>query len=119
MITIISHGHKFGNPEANFKFDVSYFKNPWREDGIREEKNIEKRKEMITKFMKSQEGLEVFVDRVVSLFRLIHLLNKDENIVVAFCCSAGEYRSPVIAEMVGEKLGANISKVCQGVNSKL
>ena len=119
MITIISHGFKFSRPEANFVMDVSFFKNPWRDEEIKNEKDEFKRKQLIMKFMKDQEGLELFVDRVSSLLRLLYLIHPNENMVVAFCCSAGEYRSPAIAEMVGEVLGSDVAKVIKGDNSKI
>lgn len=119
MITIISHGHKFGDPPANFKFDVSYFKNPWRDESIKDEQDPVKRTAMILEFMHNQEGVDLFVDRVSSLLRMLYLIYPDENIVVAFCCSAGEYRSPAIAEMVGIVLGEKVAKVIKGANSKL
>lgn len=117
----MSHGHKYGQPNANYKFDVSFFANPWRDKAIRAEKDAHKRRQMIMKFMKEQEGMGVFVDRICSVIRLLHLLYPEENNVFAFCCSAGEYRSPAIAEMVAEHLKSiNVEhKVIHGDNSKI
>lgn len=121
MITLMSHGHKYGQPNANFKFDVSFFKNPWRNKDIRDEKDAFKRRTMIMEFMKEQEGVTLFIERVCSIIRLMHLLHPEENNIYAFCCSAGEYRSPVIAELVGEHLTSiNVEcKIIHGDNSKI
>lgn len=121
MITLMSFGHKFGNPPANFKFDVSFFVNPWRDKNIKEEKDKEKQKKMIFEFMESQEGIDVFVERVCSLLRFLHLMYPNENITAAFCCSAGEYRSPVITELVAKKFkDINIeTEVIHSHNSKI
>lgn len=104
MITLKSHGHKFGVPEANYKFDVSFFKNPWRDEGIRAEKDSVVRKKKIIKYMEDQEGSHEFLKRIASFVRFINVMWPDENIVVALCCSAGEYRSPAMVEMLAKEL---------------
>lgn len=121
MITLMSWGHKYGQPNANYKFDVSYFANPWRDKEIKEEKDAFKRKELVMKFMNDQEGVALYVDRICSILRLMHLLYPEENHVVAFCCSAGEYRSPVFAELVGKHLKEiNLEhKIIHTSNSKI
>lgn len=70
MITLKSHGFKFSRPEANIVFDVSYFANPWRDEAIRNEKDREKRREMIFAFMKKQTGVKSFVWRVAALLEI-------------------------------------------------
>lgn len=104
MITLKSHGFKFSRPEANYYFDVSFFKNPWRDEKIRNEKSKEKRKKLILGAMTTQPSCDAFVDAVSMMLRTIHNEFPDENIQVAFCCSAGEYRSPAIVELVAEEL---------------
>lgn len=104
MITLKSHGFKFSRPEANFVFDVSYFKNPWRDEKIRTEINRDVRKELVVSFMKNQEGVSSFVSKLASLLTLLDSTFQGENMVVALCCSAGEYRSPALVEMVSKEL---------------
>lgn len=104
MITLMSWGHKYGNPPANFKFDVSYFKNPWREKEIRDCKDKYKRKQKIIEFMKNQEGVETIIVHISGMIALYGLLFPGENMSVAICCSAGEFRSPAIVELVGKEL---------------
>ena len=104
MITLMSWGHKYGYPPANFKFDVSYFKNPWREKEIRNIQNKGRRKKKIIEFMKNQEGVGAVVTHISEVITLYDLLFPDEHICVAICCSAGEFRSPAIVELVGQEL---------------
>lgn len=104
MITIMSWGHKYGNPPANFKFDVSYFKNPWREKEIRDCQNKNERKKKVIEFIKKQEGVEIVVAHISGVIALYDLLFPEENICVAVCCSAGEFRSPAIVELIGKEL---------------
>jgi UPF0042 nucleotide-binding protein len=100
----MSWGHKYGNPPANFKFDVSYFKNPWREKEIKDHQDRNERKKKIIEFMKNQEGVETIVVQVSGVIALYDLLFPNENISVAICCSAGEFRSPAIVELIGKEL---------------
>lgn len=104
MITVLSHGFKYGRPDANIYFDVSYFKNPWRDEKIRTEQDPKKRKEKILKFMMEQKDVEVIVKYFSHLIGAYEEAFPGENIRVAFCCSAGEYRSPTIAELVYQHL---------------
>ena len=104
MITLMSWGHKYGNPPANFKFDVSYFKNPWREKEIKNCQDKSERKKKIIKFMKNQEGVETIIVHISEVIAFYSLLFPDEHICVAICCSAGEFRSPAIVELIGKEL---------------
>ena len=92
----MSWGMKYGEPPANFKFDVSYLKNPWREGLSGYEK--------IMMFMEKQEEfkemLKVFTDIIVCY----NGLYPHENLVFAFCCSAGEFRSPAVVDCLGTNL---------------
>jgi len=93
MITLMSWGMKYGEPPANFKFDVSYLKNPWRE-GLKGYGEI---MHFMNNQKEFQELLKVFVDTILCYNELY----PHENLVFAFCCSAGEFRSPVMVECIG------------------
>lgn len=121
MITIQSFGFKYGKPEANIILDVSYFVNPWRDESIRNEVDPPLRREKIFDFMMKQQGVEPFVQQVVNLLEVYDKLFPQENLQVAFCCSAGEYRSPSIAEIVHDELKKRkvFSQVKPNPNSKI
>lgn len=121
MITIKSHGFKFSRPDANFVFDVSYFKNPWRDEAIKNEEDPAKRRMKIINFMTLQPGVPDFVMKVSQLIEMLHKQFPFENMQIAFCCSAGEYRSPAIVEMVSDILTSYAvpHKVEQSPNAKL
>lgn len=121
MITLKSHGFKFSRPEANIVFDVSYLVNPWREKRIREEEDAEKRKDMIMEFVLLQDGVRVLVRHLADVIAWYGFMFGDENIQIAFCCSAGEYRSPAMVELVAEELRRrNIRFIInQSKNSKI
>lgn len=121
MITIHSFGFKYGKPEANIILDVSYFVNPWRDKSIREEIDVQKRRQKIIEFMNGQAGITEFVSKTSDMLSHYDKLFPQENLQVAFCCSAGEYRSPTIAEMVHDKLKelGVYSTMKENINSKI
>lgn len=121
MITIKSHGFKFSRPEANIIFDVSYFINPWRDPEIRDHKGSkEELKDKINAFMVKQEGVYDFAKGIADLLVQYGKLFPNENIQVAICCSAGEYRSPAMVEIVSKLMGSRTNhKVQHSPNSKL
>ncbi len=98
MIILKSWGFKYGEPKANFKIDVSYFKNPWREKIAKE--NVD----ACMIYMDNQEGFEEITENISELIASYERLYPKENLIFAFCCSAGEYRSPAAVRSVQEKL---------------
>ena len=120
MITLKSHGFKFSRPEANIVFDVSYFANPWREKDIREEKDAYTRKQRILEFIRKQPGAYEFAQDISTVIQRYYELFPGENIIVALCCSAGEYRSPAMVEMVNLLLSKNVDRIIKhSENSKI
>lgn len=115
MITIKSHGFKFSRPEANIVFDVSFFKNPWRDKEVR----VNRKK--IIEFVRGQKESENIIKNIVETLRSYEESFPGENVQVAICCSAGEFRSPVIADMVYHDLKALKvdCKLIQSPNSKI
>ena len=59
---------------------------------------------MIMYYMNDQEGFQVFIDKIMGLLSYYILFHPNENITIAFCCSAGEYRSPAVADTIAKKL---------------
>ena len=123
MITLKSHGFKFSRPEANFVFDVSYFANPWRDKGIRECEDAEERKIKVIAFMQDQSGVYSIAKQIAEFIRTMDLLFPNENMQIAICCSAGEYRSPAMVELIEMVLNemVNIPNfiIKQSENSKI
>lgn len=93
MITLISKGFKYGKPDTNFLFDVSYFKNPWRSPDEDPEE-----------FMKSQESFYSITNAIYGVIQAYNSAFPDEDLRFGICCSAGEYRSPIIARFLKKKL---------------
>ncbi len=85
-------------------FDVSYFKNPWRDENIRHEFDDVKRRERILAFMTEQDGCRMYVHSIAVMIETLNSLYPNENLQIALCCSAGEYRSPAMVELLSRIL---------------
>ena len=102
MITLISYGFKFGKPQCNFCFDVSYLKNPWREEEL-----IHADRKKIIEFLMSQPEFEKVVTAIYSVIATYYSLWPEENMVFAICCNAGADRSPIVVDAISKKLAEN------------
>lgn len=98
MITIKSHGFKYARPHANFVYDVSYLKNPWRDEDVRSGRKTSQA------FMEEQKEFQEVVDAIVRVVKVFESNYPDQEHVTAICCSAGEYRSPAVAKAISQKL---------------
>lgn len=121
MITLMSWGFKFSRPEANIVFDVSYFKNPWRDEELKTIKKGDKvKKTKILEFMAKQKGVYQFCQNIADVAKQYDSLFPDENVVIALCCSSGEYRSPALVEFVNKLLPKEIKRtIIQSKNSRI
>lgn len=119
MITLMSWGIKYGEPPANFKFDVSYLRNPWRDK--QKLKGYLSMKDAVMAFMEQQKEFGILALKFANLIDIINSQFPDENLVFCFFCSAGEYRSPAMVEKISEELGKRgiVFRKLANVNSKL
>jgi UPF0042 nucleotide-binding protein len=121
MITLISQGFKFGRPDANFYFDVSYLANPYRDKKIREEKNLEKRSKLVMEFMEKQPEFNSIVNIITIAITTYNNMFEGEEMIFGICCSAGEFRSPSVVNAISKKLSrVKVNhKVIQSKTSKI
>jgi UPF0042 nucleotide-binding protein len=108
-LTLLTFGFKYGTPSANYVFDVSFLRNPAREEswslfdapdaGMRE-------------FVLEQESCALFLERLVPLLEA--LLSFDDDLRVGIGCSSGRHRSRIIADELRarlERLGVDVRLV--------
>lgn len=100
-LTLVTFGFKYGTPNTNYYFDVSFVKNPAREDqwGL-----FASPDEAMREFVLSQPKCRDFVDRLVPLIR--HLLDCDNDVRIGLGCSSGRHRSVIIAKEIERRLVA-------------
>lgn len=97
-ITLITFGFKYGIPRCNFYFDVSFFKNPAREEGKTLFSEID---DEMVKLLQSDVILEDFIE---SICRVILIASQRDKIVCGIGCNSGRHRSRIIAEMIRERV---------------
>jgi len=92
-LTIVSFGFKYGNPNTNYYFDVSFLQNPAREKqwGL-----FASPDEKMREFIQSQPLYGVFFDKILPLIRV--LLDCDDDVRIGIGCSSGRHRSVIVAE---------------------
>lgn len=100
-LTLISFGFKYGPPPANHYFDVSFLKNPARQQGwnLWSQPSIEMRDWVL----KQNEAVE-FLDAIVPMARF--LAKADDGARIALGCSAGRHRSTILTEELARRLRA-------------
>ena len=98
-IKIVTFGFKFGYPQANYYFDVSFLKNPVREQGAKLSDKFNH--DMLT-FVRSQSSSGRIVD---VMFNLIELLREEHaDAVIGIGCNSGKHRSRAVAEILRGRL---------------
>lgn len=108
MITLISFGFKYHRPPANNYIDVSFIKNPARQEGWTLFSKID---EKMIEFVRDQDGVSQALENLVNLIML--LASKDDDTRFAFGCSAGRHRSPIFVMLLATELET------RGIKSKI
>lgn len=98
-LTLITFGFKYGQPNANYYFDVSFLKNPARENrwGLFARVDDEMRR-----YLLDEPDCRVFLDAAVPLLRT--LVRLDDDCRVGIGCSSGRHRSWIVGEELGRRL---------------
>ena len=98
-IKLMSFGFKCGSPAANYYFDVSFAVNPARQERWGMFGSIDQ--EMI-KFVLEQREVKEFIDLLTPLIE--HIASLDSYQIIAFGCSSGRHRSPIIVNEIAARL---------------
>ena len=100
-LTLITFGFKYGHPNANYYFDVSFLKNPAREKrwGLFARVDDEMRRHLL-----AEPDCRTFLDAAVPLVRA--LVRLDDDCRVGIGCSSGRHRSWIVGEEISRRLQA-------------
>lgn len=98
-IKILTFGFKFGHPNANYYFDVSFLKNPVRESGA---KLSDKFNESMLEFVKNQPSANLVVGVILDLLKILR--NEHADAIIGIGCNSGKHRSRAVAKMLKEGL---------------
>ncbi len=98
-LTLLSFGFKFGPPPTNYYFDVSFLKNPARDDRWDLFARVTP---AMREFVLNQPNCRRFIEATVPLLRV--LLECDGDVRVGFGCNAGRHRSAILVEEIARRL---------------
>lgn len=96
MITLISFGHKFGEPEADRTVDCRSLRNPHSDPKLR---NLTGKDMPVRNYVVGDSRTAHVISRIMSVAK--------DGETIAFGCYGGRHRSVALAEMVGEALKNN------------
>jgi UPF0042 nucleotide-binding protein len=98
-LTLLSFGFKYGRPPANHVFDVSFLKNPAREAswGLWSAPSDEMRHWVL-----AQPAAIELIEAALPYVRF--LARTDDDVRIAFGCSAGRHRSTILVEELARRL---------------
>lgn len=101
----MSFGFKYGIPNANYYFDVSFIKNPARDKW----NFFDKPNDEMRKFVLEQDIASKFLDKIEPV--IVFLSQVDQHQIFAFGCNAGRHRSSILVDALAERLEKNGIKV--------
>lgn len=99
-LTLLTFGFKYGMPNSNYFFDVSFVKNPAREErwGLFSRVDDEMRR-----YVLAQPACQAFLDAALQLITV--LIDLDDDVRIGLGCSSGRHRSWIVAEELQRRLG--------------
>jgi UPF0042 nucleotide-binding protein len=101
-ITLVTFGFKYGLPNTNYYFDVSFVRNPARD--ARWSLHSEPDEEMRS-FVLEQGCVQTFLERLTPLLET--LVECDDDVRVGLGCNSGRHRSIIVAEELEKRLSAD------------
>jgi len=100
-LTLVTFGFKYGLPNTNYYFDVSFLTNPARQ---KQWSLFSKPGPEMKAFVLSQPACQEFLDKLTPLLSTV--VNLDDDCRVGIGCSAGRHRSQIVAEELKQRLEA-------------
>ncbi len=98
-VTLVTFGFKYGLPNTNYYFDVSFVKNPARDARwtLHSQPDDEMRR-----FVLEQPNTQAFLARLAPLVET--LVECDDDVRVGLGCNSGRHRSIILAEELSRRL---------------
>lgn len=94
----MSYGMKYGHPDANFVFDISYVNNPGR---LKENEGKKDKNAFVKEYVLSDPRAQEFLKNTSEYLRNVA---KQVGIVAAFGCTGGRHRSVTITNELARML---------------
>ncbi len=100
-LTLISFGFKYGIPNANYYFDVSFAKNPARDPRWT---LFDKPDSAMVEYVLNQDSVGAFIQALIPMIETI--LTLDDDARIALGCNAGRHRSTIMVDYVAKMMKA-------------
>lgn len=101
QLTLVTFGFKYGMPNTNYWFDVSFLRNPAREE---QWSLFDQPDEAMKRFVLEQPACQSFLETIVPL--ILVLLECDDDVRIGIGCSSGRHRSCIIAEEIKRRIAS-------------
>ncbi len=98
-LTLVTFGFKYGPPNTNYYFDVSFLRNPAREDTW---SLFSKPSADMRDFVLEQPACQLFIEALVPMIHV--LLECDDDVRIGLGCSSGRHRSRIIADELRQRI---------------
>lgn len=98
-LTLVTFGFKYGPPGTNHYFDVSFLRNPARDERW---SLFDEPTDGMRSFVLDQPECRRFVETAVPLIQA--LVDCDDDVRVGIGCSAGRHRSRIVADELARLL---------------
>lgn len=98
-LTLVTFGFKYGVPNTNYYFDVSFLRNPAREErwNLFSQSDPE-----MSQFVLEQPLCQAFLETLLPMIRV--LLECDDDVRIGLGCSSGRHRSYIVAEELKRRI---------------
>jgi RNase adaptor protein for sRNA GlmZ degradation len=110
QVKLVSSGFKYGPPQGNHTFDVSFAANPARREEFGGLVNAEVTP-ALREFVLQQDAVQKFLELLIPLAR--HLVEVDGGVVIECRCNRGKHRSQVIVDELARRLRDEMSVVVE------
>ena len=98
-VTVITFGFKYGHPNTNHYFDVSFVRNPAREPSW---DLFSQPCDAMRNFVLDQPSCQAFLDSAVPMIRT--LVEVDDDVRIGIGCNSGRHRSCIVGEELVRRL---------------
>lgn len=98
-LTLVTFGFKYGLPNTNYYFDVSFVKNPARDPRWNLYSTPD---EEMRRYVLEQPNAQAFLERLAPLLET--LVECDDDVRVGLGCNSGRHRSIIVAEELARRL---------------
>ena len=99
VIKVQTFGFKYGIPRVNYYADVTFLKNPAREETSSLDAEFD---ESILNFIQMQPGVDLFIQNLANLIEQLDSFKFD--VVYGIGCNSGKHRSRAVAKLLGDEL---------------